>query len=45
VKNHNVYRIRADHKRSNHVHGRPNEFYRDRPMNGVHGFTPDPELL
>jgi hypothetical protein len=45
VKDHNAHRIRADHKRSNHVHGRPNDLYRDRPINGVHGFTPDPELL
>jgi hypothetical protein len=45
MKDHNAYRIRADHKRLNHVHGRLNELYRDRPMSGVHGFTPDPELL
>jgi hypothetical protein len=45
VKDHNAHRIRADHKRSDHVHGRPNELYRDRLMGGVHGFTPDLELL
>jgi hypothetical protein len=45
VKNHNAHHIRADHKRPDHVHGRPNELYRNRPMGGVHGFTPDLELL
>jgi hypothetical protein len=45
VKDHNAYRIRADHKRSNHVHGKPNKLYRDRLMSDVHGFTPDLKLL
>jgi hypothetical protein len=45
VEDHNAHRIRADHRRPDHVHGRPNELYRDRPMSGVHGFTPDLELL
>jgi hypothetical protein len=45
VKNYNAHRIRADHKRFNHVHGRPNKLYRDQLMNDVHGFTPDLELL
>jgi hypothetical protein len=45
VNDHNNHRIRADHSRPDHVHGRPNELYRDRPMGCVHGFTPDLELL
>jgi hypothetical protein len=45
VKDYNAYRIRADRKRLNHVHGRPNKLYRDRLISDVHGFTPDPELL
>jgi hypothetical protein len=45
VEDHNAHRIRADHKRPDHVHGRPNDLYRDRPMGHVHGFTPDQELL
>jgi hypothetical protein len=45
VEDHNDHRIRADRSRPDHVHGRPNDLYRDRPMGCVHGFTPDPELL
>jgi hypothetical protein len=45
VKDYNVHRIRADHKRFDHVHGRLNELYRNQSMGDVHGFTPDPELL
>jgi hypothetical protein len=45
VEDHNAHRIRADHKRPDHVHGRLNELYRDRSMGGVHGFTSDSELL
>jgi hypothetical protein len=45
VEDYNAHRIRADHKRPDHVHGRPNKLYRDQLMGGVHGFTPDPELL
>jgi hypothetical protein len=45
VEDHNAHRIRADHRRPNHVYGRPNKLYRDRPINDVYGFTPDLELL
>jgi hypothetical protein len=45
VKDHNAHCIRADYKRPDHVHGRLNELYRDRLISGVHGFTPDLELL
>jgi hypothetical protein len=45
VKDHNAYYIRADHRRPDHVHRRPNELYRDRLMSDVHGFISDLELL
>jgi hypothetical protein len=45
VEGHNAYRIQADHRRPDHVHGRLNKLYRDRLMGGVHSFTPDLELL
>jgi hypothetical protein len=45
LKDRNNHRIRADHIRPDHVHGRPNDLYRDRPMGYVHGFTPDLKLL
>jgi hypothetical protein len=45
VEVHNEHRIRADHSRPNHVHGRPNDLFRDRPMGRVHGFPPDLQIL
>ena len=45
VEDHNEHRIRRDNKRPNHVAGRPNDLYAQRPSGTEFGFIPDPALL
>jgi hypothetical protein len=45
VKVHNNHRIRADYTRLNHIHGRPNNLYRDRLIGKVHSFLSNQALL
>jgi hypothetical protein len=45
VEDHNEHRIRRDNKRPNHVAGRPNDLYQQRPSDREFGFIPDPTLV
>jgi hypothetical protein len=45
VEDYNEHRIRRDNRRPNHVSGRPNNLYSERPLGKECGFIPDSRLL